>query len=258
MGGEARCEIKIRPRRVASVLGTLVAIFALLSLLTIVFRFGLGRGRVFGFVEQFDLDSEYNIPTYFASLLLLTAAVLLAVIASWKRKAEDAFTYHWAVLAVLFLYISADEVIRLHERLNEPMRDLFGAGGWFYFGWVIPGLIAVTLLALFYVRFLLHLDRRFLMLFLASGAIYVAGALGMEMVAARYVEAYGLNNAPYALMATVEETMELAGVSLFIYALLKYVEVHIREVRFWVGSEAARPKAVASLYADAGVERKAR
>jgi hypothetical protein len=40
-------------------------------------QYGLGYDRALGFVPLFDMDSEANIPTFAATLLLLLGAVAL-------------------------------------------------------------------------------------------------------------------------------------------------------------------------------------
>ena len=74
-------------------------------------------------------------------------------------------------------------------------------------------------MAIAYARFLIHLPRRTCVLFLLAGAVYVGGALGMEMVAAVYDQSHGYENAVTASLSTVEETMEMLGLVLFNYAL---------------------------------------
>lgn len=229
---EPRHVIRIEPARVAKILGVLAATLVLLHLATLVFRFGLGYGRVLGFVPEFNINRENNVPTYFSSFLLLICASLLAVIASWKHKSKGKFRRHWAVLAAIFLFMSLDETASLHEHLGSLLveNDL-RMGGWFYFAWVVPGLILVGVFALAYLRFFLHLGKRFKRLFLASAGLYLGGALGMEMTGARYTETLGYSSAIVQLTQAVEESLELFGAVLFIYALLSYIDMHFPEVR---------------------------
>lgn len=228
---EPRHVIRVRPARVANILCALVAALVVLDLIGFVFRFGLGHGRVLGFVPTFDLEQEANVPTYFSSFLLLAAAGLLAVIASWKNESGASFRRHWATLAIIFLCMSIDELAGLHEQLHTLLVEFdLRPGGWFHFAWVIPGLVFVALFGLTYFKFFLHLGRRFQRLFLGAGLTYVAGALGMEMISGRHVEVHGYDVAA-ALMSTVEETLELIGIALFIYALLTYIDAHIPVIR---------------------------
>ena len=56
------------------------------------------------------------------------------------------------------------------------------ARGVFYFSWVIPALIAVAGVVLFYLRFLWKLPPTTRLLFLIAGVWFVASAAGGEMV----------------------------------------------------------------------------
>jgi uncharacterized membrane protein len=57
-------------------------------------------------------------------------------------------------------------------------------------------------------------------LFFLSAGLFLAGTLGLEMAGGRYVEMHGNGTFTYALIATVEETLELIGLVVFLYALM--------------------------------------
>ena len=46
------------------------------------------------------------------------------------------------------------------------------------------------------------------------------GAIGVELIGGRYLELHGVENLTYAMITTVEESLEMAGVIIFIWALL--------------------------------------
>ena len=48
--------------------------------------------------------------------------------------------------------------------------------------WVIPALLAVTVFALVYLRFLFALPNRFRWLFILAAVLYVGGAAGLQML----------------------------------------------------------------------------
>lgn len=181
----------------------------------------LNDGHLQGFVPEFNLDREMNVPTWFSSSCFLFAASLL-----WKlagRELQTAGKY-WRGLALVFVYLSLDETAAIHEMAVEPMRRLFNTHGLLYFAWVIPGAAFVAVLAMLYGRFFLSQARRVRRWFIASAAVFLLGTLGMEMVGGRYVEAHGTNTFNYALIANAEEALELAGLVIFIHALLVLLE----------------------------------
>jgi len=179
------------------------------------------------FVRRFDFDLEVTIPTWFSSSLLLCCALLLVAITVAQRRAGSRYTIHWALLAAAFFYLSIDETANLHEILIVPLRRRLDAHGFPYFTWVVPGAVMVGALALAYMRFLLHLDRRSRNLFLLAGAMYVGGPLGVEMIGGAFADCYGLESMRYLAAMTVEEALEMLGCVVFLYALLSYLRTHV-------------------------------
>ena len=72
-----------------------------------------------------------------------------------------------------------------------------------------------------YVRFLFHLPRGTRIRVALAGALFVGGALGVELVLGVWAEAHGEDNFVWEMLGLVEESMELMGSSLFLYALLE-------------------------------------
>jgi hypothetical protein len=183
-------------------------------------------------MRSFYTDAEANIPTYFNTILLFIPSLFLAIISMWKNSVKDKFRIHWFGLSLVFLYLSMDEAAVLHEKLIAPMRSLFnfeGYGGLFYFAWVIPGMAAVLLFILAYLRFFLHLENNYKFLFFISLAIYVGGIIGGEMLSGHFAETIGLKNFTYAMYTSIEESLEWIGCSLTIYSLLKYMQQYLPE-----------------------------
>jgi hypothetical protein len=173
----------------------------------------------------FDVNFEHNIPSYYSSILLLAAGMLLLAIASWTQHRREPDVRYWAGLGALFVFLSMDEMIELHEMLTDPLRYRLDLPGFLRYAWVIPYGVLVLGVALVYLRFLWRLPPRTRWLFIASGIIFVSGAIGMEMVAGYIVTEV---NHPRAYMMAalaehIEEFLEMAGVSLFIFALAEYI-----------------------------------
>ncbi len=181
-------------------------------------------------VAFFSLSYEENLPTWFSSGLLLACALVLASIAVAKREARAPYVGHWWGLAAAFLYISLDEIVQLHEHASA----WFDVGGVLYFSWVIPGAIVVALFALSYWGFLAHLPRSVRHRFVLAGAIYVGGALGLELPLGYWTERAGNDNLTYGMIDLVEESLEMIGASLFLYSLLQYLAAPSGVVRISV------------------------
>lgn len=185
-------------------------------------------------LAMMSMDGENNLPALFSTLLLFCASLLLALIAVLERRHEGVDVSKWAILAAGFMLMAMDEALSFHERAIAPLRALLGGQhlGIFFFAWVIPGFALVFVLGAFFLRFLLRLPRRTAIAFVVSAAIYLGGALGVELIEGWWREAHGHKNLIYHLMVSLEEGMEMAGVIAFIHALLRYVAARFGEVRF--------------------------
>jgi hypothetical protein len=224
---DAQPRLSISPRRTALVLASIIVGLGITCIVTQVVRVRFNMRSV-GLIAAFDMNREANVPTLFSTLLLLAAGFLLWVIARGRKEQGRDFCWHWTLLAMVFFYLAADEAVGFHELLIVPLRNLLNAGGVLYFTWVIPGILVVLGLGIYYLRFLLHLDIVDRIRFIIAGAIYVGGAIGVEMIGGHY---YWLTNRSkdltYAFITTLEESMEMAGITLFIFALLDYMGRHL-------------------------------
>jgi hypothetical protein len=190
-----------------------------------------------GIIRLFNLDLEANIPSSFSMILLLTAAVLLALITTLERRRSAPGVFHWVILSAGFFTMAIDEICSLHEKLNRPFKALLGEDrpGIFYYAWVIPAAVGVAGLGLLFIGFLRRLPAPTRRAFAVTGFIYIAGAIGVEMIAGRHAAIYGQNNLPYAFLVVAEEGLEMTGVILFLKALLAYLRDHYGEVNFRFG-----------------------
>lgn len=169
------------------------------------------------------LNNESNLPTWFSTVLLLGCAAMLAVIASAARRGALTHPGHWIFLAFIFLLLSIDESARVHERTIVPLRRALDTGGLFYYAWVVPAIGFLVVLAAAYLRFLLALPPPVRTLVVCAAAVYLGGALGVEMLGAAWAEAHGATGLEYDLLVTVEESLEIGGLVIFAFALLQFM-----------------------------------
>ena len=228
--------IRIRPGRVAAALAAVTVALALLGVAGQWLKFH-GTEHSFGFISEFDMDAEANVPTWFSVALLLANAAASALIAGASdRKGGRAY---WATLALLFLAASCDEAAAIHEMTILPLRRLLHAGGWLYYTWVVPAAALVAVVAAVYLRFLWNLPPRTRNLLALAALTYLGGAIGLEMVGGRFASAHGDENLSYKLIAHAEETAEMAGLVISLFALLDYAGRHVGPVMLAV--EVAAP-----------------
>jgi hypothetical protein len=174
------------------------------------------------FVRLTWVDGEANIPAWFSAALLLLSALLLSGIARAEKRSGSGAVL-WRLLALIFLFLSLDEIAQLHELSIRPLREQLHTSGFLYYPWIVPAGICATTLAIGYSGFLTALPGKTRRLFLAAGAIYVLGALGIEAISGRQASVHGEQDPVYHAIVTLEELVEMAGVVVFIYALLDYL-----------------------------------
>ncbi len=212
--------VEISIRRTLGFLSIVTAILTLLSLAGQFVIFFVQRSKTVLSVDRmFDLNFEANIPSWYSSILLFLSALLLAAVAQRERRRSSPWVLNWRMLSTVFVFLSLDETAQLHEKTIKPLRAALGASGPFYFTWVIIGMAFVLAVALFNLKFVLRLEPKTRFLFILAGCIYVGGSLGMELVDGAWASLYG-QSFFYFLLTDLEELMEMAGVLVFIYALL--------------------------------------
>ncbi len=219
-------ELVLKPKKAALAIGSVICLLILAGILGSIarYQFGITDSYV---VNLFNLDSEKNIPTYFATIQLLVCAVLLTIIGFARKKQGAKHFWQWLGLAAVFLFLSMDEFIEIHEVIGTSVQNTLKTTGVFFFAWIIPyGLFVVGML-LAYVPFILRLPSAVKWLVIGAGFLYVTGALGMEAVASYFNYETGERGIYFVVLTTIEETLEMFGLLLFIYALLHYMDVFL-------------------------------
>lgn len=218
-------DLNFSTKKVIRLLVIIVIVLTLLSLIGQLYKYFLFGGKDRYLVDLINVDKEKNFPTWFAALNILFSSILLFIISVIKRKTKDRFFYHWAILSIIFLGLATDEMIQLHEQVITPIRELLHTSGYLYITWVIPGILFGILFVVAYLKFLIHLPHQIKVLFIMSGLIYVSGAVGFEIIGSNHIYYYGQNNISYALLTASEEFLEMSGILLFTYTLLKYINI---------------------------------
>lgn len=196
----------------------------------------LGAGDLYGIVPLLNLSEEQNVPSWYSTMLLLACAALLAMIAALEKQRGTRHVWRWKLLAGIFLYMSVDEAVSIHELLNQFI-DLPGI---LYFGWVIPAGVLVAVLMMVYLPLLRDLPTPNRWAFALAGMVYVGGALGVELVLGYWTDLHGTDNLLYGLIDAVEETLEIAGLSLFLSALAGSLAARSPELCVAIRTEPAR------------------
>jgi len=183
-------------------------------------RSGFSRNMV----RYFDFNLENNFPAYFSVLLLAFSAFLLFIIYAANRTKKGGRANYWFVLGLLFVFLSIDECIQIHEHIAELVRPKLSSdiSGLLYWSWVVVYAVLVVVVVVSFLRFVFDLPKATRNLFFLSGVMFVSGALGMELLEG-YFYKLGYGHILNRMLFCLEELLEMGGVTVFIYALLNYI-----------------------------------
>jgi hypothetical protein len=170
--------------------------------------------------KAFHLDGEWTVPAFASTLLLVSASVMAAAVAVEARATGSRWYRHWVVLAAGLAFMALDETASLHEMWGDPVKRVLPLDGTvFQFAWVVVAIPLVLFLAVYFWPMLWNLDARDRNRLIASGGVFLGGAVGMEMVGSwSYVQS-GTGTAAYQWIVVCEEGLELAGLGLLVRAL---------------------------------------
>ena len=219
-----RKDIVISSRRLLRILLSIFAILVVAHLCLQSLRFWSGDHFLHGLLAAFSLGAEQNFPTYFSTFVLLGCSAMLGVIGIGETGEEGHGTIYWFALALIFLFLSMDEMMMIHERLTEPVRALVGDSYAPHYAWILPYGLMLVAIGIAYARFLFRLPRRTALLFVVSGVLYVSGAIGFETMSGVISSEVGNKNVTYVALQTIEEILEMIGAIFFLYALADYAE----------------------------------
>jgi hypothetical protein len=178
----------------------------------------------------FDLDSEQNVPTWYASIKLLSVAVLLTCFAQHMRKRGAGRWTLWLAAAVFFV-LSLDEYAQIHECVGSRASEFFRAWpvtadvNWSLRVWVmvfVPPLLAAIAVSWRGLRpFLVgrpQVARRFLLGF----GIFLFSAAGIELM----YHLMSPDSVGVYVEILFEEVGEMIGVTLILWATYALLVSH--------------------------------
>lgn len=203
----------VRPGRQILFLYCVAIVLSIASLGGQVLYYGLGfDDRLMAiFVRLTDVDDEANIPTWFQSTVLMFNALSLWVTAGRARAEGSRWWPHWGLLALAFGFLSLDEFAGLHEKTVPIIRGTLQYDWVPEYAWVVLAIPLVILFGLVYARFLLAMPGRTRWGLIISGAIYLSGTVGMELVGSWVASNISDETLLYSLVAGIEEFLEMIG-----------------------------------------------
>jgi len=181
----------------------------------------------------FHLGLEMNAPSFFSFFQIVFISLLLAVAYLQTKKMG------FQLLSLAAFYIALDELLAVHERIGLEVSGIIqktfegsilanwiGANHWNpWFGWIFIYIPIIIIAFPFVIKFIKTEQKKHLHalnLVLVGAAVFVAGAIGFEIV-----EICLRNNLlyiPFEASVLFEEGLEMLGASIIILGLLKIVK----------------------------------
>jgi hypothetical protein len=178
----------------------------------------------------FDVNTEATVPTWYSAALLLAVAGVCGVLAVVATDADGGGGRRWAVLGLVFVGMSLDETVALHERLDSGVTgtlDVEGTGALRH-PWVVAGVVLAAALAVVTARAIVTLPRHRRRWVGLGLGIYVGGALGLEAVSGVVLDATD-DGLEYAAVTWAEEGAEMVGALVTCCALLGALEIRVHD-----------------------------
>lgn len=181
--------------------------------------------------QIFDLDSENNVPTWYAALLWAIAAGLALVSARREFSPLAVVRWSWTLLGGVFLLLSIDEAASLHERwldlAGDAVQDMTGVADSFYYNWVALAAVLAASVAALLVPFLLRIRRDVAVCLILGGALFLMGSLGFETVSSAihrgWISSIHQTGLTWPRLIILEELFETFGAIVAIHAMLRWL-----------------------------------
>jgi len=232
----ARCGITISAVIILKFLLTVIFVLSLCGFLVNYDRYVWGETNRPLLYSLFNMDWEGNVPTLFSAMNLFFSALLLLYLSKVEQNNGGCWHFHYLSLGILFLFLSYDEIWSLHEKISGMLSRYLHTQSLLTLGTVLFAMILLPSLVVFFWRLLLALPRRIALEMILCAVIFLMGAVGMEMVSIGYAQAQGTKaDLKYQMLAIIEETLEMVGVAIFNYTLLKLLLQQKHQILFHLG-----------------------
>ena len=231
-------------RRVVQAFAAAAVVVLALGLLSQYSKYYLGHDHWRGILPRLDLNAERSLPAGFSALLIGATATAAALAAVLERARRSRWTGHWVVLAAVLALMSIEEVADFHTVEIIPREPAVALTGFLHMTWVLLAVPFVLAFAVAYFRFWRSMAPATRRRFLLAGAVYVGGALLMEMVGGRYFVASGeVGTFGLQVVLAVEEALEMAGMLLLLAAIFHHLETSFGTVMLSFAGAPARARA---------------
>ena len=188
-----------------------------------------------------DLNRERSLATWYASTQLAVLGGLLGLLACRQFDPPRVRSWRLAMLSLLFMALSADEIAGIHELIGEKTDALLAGGtregtvfertGIWVFVVGVPGTAIITLL-IWADRSNLRAAPGAIVKILVGIVMLATGALAVESMSNFYMAGSGA----LATSIFLEELLEMVGVTIILWGTIDL----LRAYGFWLSFDGSR------------------
>ena len=180
----------------------------------------------FGLFPLFNFDREQNIPTLFSVTLLFAAALNLHWLHTTIEYGCIVMKRIGGLAPLVLALLAVDEFGSIHERIGGSLSHYVESSGAFAHSWLLVYVPLLLILAPVGCAWLRTLPSHLRLRLVYAGGLYLAGAVGLEMVSGLAMESSEFSIAMQSTLVfglmTVEELLEMSGIGLLIVYLYEH------------------------------------
>jgi hypothetical protein len=169
-------------------------------------------------IELFDFNQSSSVPSLFIISMLFLSTCLLIYIG---RKAGEKGIY-WYGLAFIFGLLTASKAFHIQKIIFWKIYNFKSTLKVSLFVIGILLFLSIILFFIIFIPFFSKLPKPTLKLIVFSLFIFVIGAVVFDKFGTLYTKVNG-NDLGYYVLYTIEESLEMIGISLFVFGWLKYL-----------------------------------
>ena len=221
-GAEADRPIRVARRRIVNTLWILAAAILALGILHLAVIDSVADPDFKLYLNLLTLDGENVLPAWFSATMMSGAALVMLAAGLAARRNDPANARAWVILAAIFVFLSLDEVVSIHERFAETLERFYDFDGILTFSWVVVAAPLLVIAVVGFIPFLRRLPKPIGRRMAIAGFVFVLGAFGCELIGG-YIDGIHGRSFWYWVEVICEEGLEMAGLVLVIGAVLDYL-----------------------------------
>lgn len=216
-----------------------ILIVAALGLAREAFVMALGLETPLRDLRQISLSEEQNLSSWYTSLLMTMASVLAWLAAICVTGVPAATRRFWRVVAILMLLCSIDETVSFHEVGTLLLPNAAAISPFLRFAWVVFAVPVLAFLGIWCLWSMRHLPSRLWWRLMASAAVFLTGAVGLELIDGAVLVHWGETSLAYRIGYVTEDILEMLGLVIFILAVFQHLRDTAPEIALRLGGASA-------------------